>query len=259
MTVPGGSAMAEGMERSLQILDRFRLVWDGADVDVPPHSATLVAHLAVLDRPVHRSTIAGSLSPALTESRALAGLRSALYRIGAPVVRADGDMIALVPDVRIDLREAIGLARSLTRGALLPDQVEPVVRLLWRELLPDDDLVWVEAERQRFRHLRLCALDALADRLTAAGRHSEAVEAAQVAIAIEPASEQAEATLVRALVAEGNAALAMREWHAFRARLWRELRVRPTHEFAEVCAEMPLGDAAVMPARRNGLVPATRR
>ena len=251
--------MAEGTERSLQILDRFRLVWDGADIDVPPHSATLVAHLAVLDRPVHRSTIAGSLSPTLSESRALAGLRSALYRIGAPVVHADGDMVTLARDVRVDLREAIGLARSVTRGGPLPDQVEPVVEVLCQELLPDDDSVWVEGERQRFRHLRLCALDALAGRLTAAGRHPEAVEAAQVAIAIEPASEQAEVTLVRALVAEGNAALAMREWHAFRARLWRELHVRPTHEFAEVCAEMPLGYPTVMPGRRNGHASATRR
>jgi DNA-binding SARP family transcriptional activator len=250
--------VADGKERSLQILDRFRLVWDGADVDVPRHSATLVAHLAVLDRPVHRSTIAGSLSPTLSESRALAGLRSALYRIGVPAVRADGDIIALARDVRVDLRDAIGLARALTRGGL-PDRIEPVVEVLCQELLPDDDSVWIEAERQRFRHLRLCALDALAGRLTAAGRHSEAVEAAQVAIAVEPASEQAEATLVRALVAEGNTALAMREWHAFRARLWRELRVRPAHEFDEVCAEDPHGHPSVMQTRPAGHESATRR
>ena len=175
-----------------------------------------------------------------------------------PAVRADGEIIALARDVRVDLREAIGLARAVTRGGL-PDQVEPVVELLCQELLPDDDSVWIEAERQRFRHLRLCALDALAGRLTAAGRHSEAVEAAQVAIVIEPASEQAEATLVRALVAEGNAALAVREWQAFRARLWRELRVRPAHEFDEVCAGVSLGHASEMRARRAGHASVTGR
>ena len=94
--------------------------------------------------------------------------------------------------------------------------------------------MWIEAERERFRHLRLSALDTLAASLTESGRHAEAVEVAQVAVAIEPASEQAEATLIRALVAEGNVALAVREWQGFRARLWRELRVRPTSEFDDL-------------------------
>jgi DNA-binding SARP family transcriptional activator len=239
-------------ERGLQLLDRFRLVWDGVDVDVPPQSAIVVAYLAISERPIHRSVLAGSLSPALSERRALAALRSALYRIRAPVVVAEGDLLRLAHDVRVDLRESITLARSLLRAGAPPDPIEPIIQELGRELLPNDDGAWVEAERQRFRHLRLSALDALASALTDDGRHAEAVEAAQLAVAIEPASEAAESTLVRALIAEGNAALALREWMAFRARLWRELRVRPTSEFEEVRRGAGHGRAAVTAPRRAG-------
>ena len=228
--------MADGMVHTVEVLDRFRLEWDGTTIDVPPHSAVLVAHLAVIGRPVHRSAVAGTLSPALSERNALAALRSALYRVGVPVVRAHGDLIGLAPEVRVDLREAIGLARDLLRAETPPARIETVVDLLGRELLPDDDSLWLEPERQRFRHLRVSALDWLSACLTERRRHAEAVEVAQLAAAIEPVSETAEATLIRALVAEGNEALAVREYHAFRRRLWRELRVHPAHGFDELRA-----------------------
>jgi DNA-binding SARP family transcriptional activator len=238
-----------GTLRWLQMLDRFRLVWDGATVDVPPHSAILVAHLAILDRPVHRSLVAGTLSPVLSERRALAALRSALYRIRVPAVRAEGELLRLAPDVSVDFREAIALARSLTRTSTMPERIDTAIELLGRELLPHDDAVWIEAERQRFRHLRLCALSALATGLTDEGRYAEAVEVAQLASMTEPASEAAEATLIRALVAEGNAALAMREYRSFRRRLWRDLRVRPTRDFDQLLQNHNGDDPVTHPRR----------
>jgi hypothetical protein len=67
-------------------------------------------------------------------------------------------------------------------------------------------------------------------RLRQAGHHAEAVDAARAAVVAEPDSETAEGALIEALMAEGNAALAIREFSAFRKRLWREFRVRPSLE-----------------------------
>jgi DNA-binding SARP family transcriptional activator len=251
----------------LELLDRFRLTRDRAEIIVPPQSATVLAFLALRDRPVHRSLVAGTLWGDLPERRALADLRSALYRIHAPTVRASGNMLELLPDVRLDLREAMALAREMARASDPPTRTEPIVELLGRELLPDSDGVWLEPARERYRSLRLRALVAVARRLTGAGRHAEAIEVAQVAVAIEPMSETAQAALICALVAEGNEALALRKHESFRRRLWRELRVHPV-PFEQVClvgADRPdedgatRGHVAVTPWRRTGDASATRR
>jgi DNA-binding SARP family transcriptional activator len=226
--------MAEFDGLRVELLDRFRLTRDGEEIVVPPLSATVIAYLAIANRPLHRSIVAGTLWPQLTEGRALACLRSALYRIGAPIIESSSVLLSLRPEVKVDVRAALDLAMDLLQPSHLPPPVGPVVDLLGRELMPNGDDLWLEAERERHRHLRLRALDALASSLTEAHRYTEAVEAALAAIRIEPMSETAEAALVRALVAEGNGALAVQQYNAFRRRLWTELRVRPIHTFAQL-------------------------
>jgi DNA-binding SARP family transcriptional activator len=221
---------------TLELLDRFRLAWRGAEHPVPPQSATVVAYLAIANRPLHRSMLAGVLWSKVPEERALGALRSALYRIRAPVVTTNNELLQLNPRVTIDFRDAMETARRLLSHSALPARVDTVTELLTRELLPNCDELWLEAERERYRHLRLRALDALASRLTDAQREAEAVEVAQAAVALEPMSETAEAALVRALVAEGNEALAVRQYQAFRRRLWSELHVRPRRSFEQLAA-----------------------
>ncbi len=224
----------------LEILDRFRLRAGMSDVEVPPRSAMVLAYLAIRDRPVRRSVVAYALWPTLAERRALASLRSAIYRLHAPapapLVRATGESLELAPGLLIDLREAITLARDLATTATLPAGIGQIVRLLGRELLPDWEQDWIEPEREHFRQLRLRALDALSARLTRAGRHAEAVEVAQTALAVEPLSETAERALIRAFVVEGNEALAVREYEAFRRRLWHDLRLRPSSDLDQLRA-----------------------
>jgi two-component SAPR family response regulator len=106
--------------------------------------------------------------------------------------------------------------------------------VLGRDLLPDWEQDWIEPEREHFRQLRLRALDALAERLTLAGRHAEAVEVAQTALIVEPLSETAERALIEAFVDEGNEALAVREYETFRRRLWHDLRLRPSADLDQI-------------------------
>jgi len=222
----------------LEILDRFRLSAGTSDVEVPPRSAMVLAFLAIQDRPVRRSVLADALWPALSERRALASLRSAIYRLHAPapglIVVAKGASLELAPGLLIDLREAITLARNLATTAVIPADIGGIVQLLSRELLPDWEQDWIEPEREHFRQLRLRALDTLAAGLTRAGRHAEAVEVAQRALSVEPLSETAELALISAFVVEGNEALAIREYESFRRRLWHDLKLRPSAELDRI-------------------------
>jgi two-component SAPR family response regulator len=185
----------------------------------------VLAYLAIRDRPVRRSVVADALWPAAAERRA--------------IVLASGETLELAPWLRVDLREAIILARDLATTDRLPASTERVVGVLGKELLPDWDQDWIEPEREHFRQLRLRALDALAERLTRAGRHAEAVEVAQTALAVEPLSETAERALITAFVDEGNEALAVREYETFRRRLWHDLRLRPSADLDELRARSP--------------------
>jgi DNA-binding SARP family transcriptional activator len=76
--------------------------------------------------------------------------------------------------------------------------------------------------------LRLHALDALAERLTAAGRYPDATSAALAAVKAEPLRETAHAALIRVYLAEGNRAEALAAYQQYRALLRTELGLEPT-------------------------------
>jgi DNA-binding SARP family transcriptional activator len=97
-----------------------------------------------------------------------------------------------------------------------------------RDLLPDWYEEWVVVERERYRQLRLHALEALCVELVARQRFAQAVQAALVAVAGEPLRESANLALIRAYLAEGNVCEAMRHYQSFRDLLWDELRVVPS-------------------------------
>ena len=79
-----------------------------------------------------------------------------------------------------------------------------------------------------WRQLRLHALEALAARLTAAGRWGEAAGAAGAAVRAEPLRESAHAALIQVHLAEGNQSEAVREFARYRALLRAELGLDPT-------------------------------
>ena len=56
---------------------------------------------------------------------------------------------------------------------------------------------WVLVQRDRFRQLRLHALEALCERLTASGRYGEAIDAGLAAVCAEPLRESSHRVLIR--------------------------------------------------------------
>ena len=230
---------------SLSLLDAFELRCDGELVSLPPSAQRLLALLALHDRPLLRPHVAGTLWLDTPDERASANLRSSLWRLNRPgprLVDATSFQLRLAPDVRVDVREAATLAHQLlsrtdrTSGDEAELALDP--RLLTGELLPDwyDD--WVMLERERMRQLSLHALEALGERLLAAGRLGAALEATLEAVAMEPLRESAHRLLIRIHLAEGNAAEAIREFELC-GRLFRDqLGLEPSPQLAQLVANL---------------------
>jgi DNA-binding SARP family transcriptional activator len=234
-------AAAEEPAARLALLSGFELRCHGERIDVPLSAQRLLAFLALHDRPLQRSYVAGTLWMDSTEERANASLRSALWRLrrpGTPLVESTGSQLALHAALSIDLRDAVRRARAL----VAPDDLAEPITLhdvpLTCDLLPDWYEDWVLVEREHFRQLRLHALERLCQRLVAAGRHGEAVEAGLAAVAGEPLRESAQRALIAAHVSEGNRAEAVRQFRSYRMALQRDLGVEPSPQLAAYVVEV---------------------
>jgi DNA-binding SARP family transcriptional activator len=192
----------------------------------------LVAFLAVHSQPLHRAYVAGQLWFATSDRRAYASLRSAICRVrqsGLELVEANRSHVWLASDVVVDVREQVALAHWLLDPSA-EFRYDDYVRVLEGELLPDWYDEWVMLERERLRHLRLHALDALAEKLTACSRYGEAIEAALAALQADAVRESAYRALIRACLAEGNRGEAIRQFRRYRDALRRRFGLEPSNE-----------------------------
>lgn len=197
---------------------------------MPLSAQRVVAFLALHERPLHRVHVAGSLWLDTSEERANASLRTALWRLRRPgraLVEATASHIGLGQSVAVDVRETADCAHrvldSCNHGR------SDLSRLCCAgELLPDwyDD--WVLIERERFRQLRLHALEALCAELAEAGDYPGATEAGLAAVAAEPLRESAHRLLMEAHLREGNLGEALRQYELYRRLLLEHLGLQPS-------------------------------
>jgi DNA-binding SARP family transcriptional activator len=229
-----GFALEVGRAGSITVLD-----------DLPRGAQRLIAHLGLCGRP-GRGAIAGHLWPDVPEDHAQGSLRSALWRVQKVVpglVEVSGGALGLAAGVQVDVREFTDWARRVMDPMVCVDTGSPPDVALRGELLPGWYEDWVLLERERLRQLRMHALEALADKLAAAGRCGEALQAAYAAVRTEPLRESAHRAVVRAHLAEGNVAEAVRAYASFRDLLGAELGVAPTVLMTELivraCSSAP--------------------
>jgi DNA-binding SARP family transcriptional activator len=226
----------------LHLLDGFELRADGATVELRPASQRLLAFLALAGRSVGRSYTAFRLWPDKGEGRAMANLRSALWRIPqerAPLVEATALTVRLHHDVWVDVRHGI---RDL-RDADLDDVIGgPHRATVSGELLPEwyDD--WIVLERERLRQLHVHALEQACVRLLAQGRVPDAIDVGLRAVSIEPLRESAHRLVIEAHLAEGNVGEAVRQYERCRRQLQQELGVSPS---PAITALVPLSNGSV--------------
>lgn len=223
------------------MLGGFTLIdGDGDLVPVANGIQRLLSLLALRDRVVHRSSVAGALWPDVSESHAHASLRSALLRVphaARPCLRVTDSELVLVDGVDVDLRSAQIIAhRLLGDAAVVPesDVGQDAIEQLSLDLLPGWLDEWVVPEAEEWRQLRLHALETLADRLAALARFSDATSAAMMAIKSEPLRESAHAALIRVHLAESNQSEALRQFERYQDLLRSELGIEPTSRLREL-------------------------
>jgi len=211
----------------LRTLGAFELTADGLPIVLPRAEQRLVAYLAIRG-PAPRTGVAGTLWGDLPEARALACLRTTIWRLqrrDIGLTTAGSDLIRLPADVLVDLHDLSGVA-----GAWRP---RPSASL---DLLPGwyDD--WVVLERERIRLLLVHTMERSAAEALDGADVMPALEWALLAVRLCPLRESAHRLVVRAHLAAGNYADAKRHVDDTHRLIESELGVSPSPRLRELLA-----------------------
>jgi len=230
----------------LTLMGEFELVISGRQLRIPHSAERVLTYLALAERPVARTRLAGVLWEDGSEQSAAKSLRTALWRIrhaGANLVLSRDDRLRLYPDIAVDVADLTRVAKRLIHQpdpeaiARLPLLVECV------ELLPDWDDEWVVADRERYRLLRLEALERAASALLERGHPGDALITALAGVQAEPLREIARRLVMQVQIAQGNVAEAVHTYREYRSLLRQELGLEPS----------PLMDQLIQPLHRPAM------
>lgn len=217
----------------LTLTGEFELIVAGRRLVIPHSVERVLAYLALTERPVSRTKLAGTLWFDASEQRAANNLRTTLWRLGrtcGQLVSADPSRVVLSSDVSVDATELANLSRRLIHDSDPdPDDLGNLPLLVaCSELLPDWEDGWVVADRERFRVLRLEALERAAIALIERRCLGKALVAALAAVQSEPLRESCRRLVVEVHTTEGNIAEALRSYDEYRSLLWNELEIEPS-------------------------------
>jgi DNA-binding SARP family transcriptional activator len=219
-------------------------------VELSASSQRLVALLSLRGR-MTRSRLAGTIWPETHEARALASLRTGIWRTNqtAPrLVSPASGVVDLCAGVDVDTRRFVADALQLMRSGSGHELCDPresatapriasfAAELLTgdNELLPDWQEDWLMPERERLRQLRLHLLESTAATLSHSGDYGLALEVALAAVRTDMLRESAHRCVIRIHLAEGNLVEAQRAFDACRELLQRSVGVDPTPETVEL-------------------------
>jgi SARP family transcriptional regulator, regulator of embCAB operon len=215
--------------------------------DLPGRQARrLFVRLAASHEPIAQADLADDLwgtewPPAWqTALRALVSkLRASLARVGAPdaITSRDGTYaLKLPPDAWLDL-DAAALAIHAAELALADGDRSRAAgwalaarAVASRTILPGEDVEWLDELRRKLADIHLRALGCLGEVWLSGGDPALAAHDASQAIAIDPYRESAHRLLIRAHLAAGEHAAALRAFLACRTLFEEELGVQPAPE-----------------------------
>jgi diguanylate cyclase (GGDEF)-like protein len=239
---------------SLYLLGSPRVERDGLPVQIRRRKAiALLAYLAVTGRAHSRDALATLLWPEQSQSRARAGLRTALADIRAAVgegcLEADRETVGLVQDPAIELdvrafRDRLADCRAHDHvqsegcAACLGSLAEAAALygddFLAGFTLPDSPAFdeWQFFESQGLRDELAFALEQLARTHGARGEHEQAIAYGRRWVALDPLHEAAQRCLMRRYAQAGQRAAALRQYEACAQVLQAELGVPPSEETA---------------------------
>lgn len=226
----------------LSLMRRFHLVYDGSAITTPPRVQRVLAFLG-LKGCGNRMNMAGELWPESSETKALASLRTALWRthqMAPGLIVCDGDTLQLAPSVRVDVQLLVAEARAYLCSGQAHAVPAGVLPVSWGDLLPGWYEDWVLIEREQIRQLHMHMLEELARLFTECGRFAQAIDAALEAVRLEPLRGSSNRALIAAHLAEGNLNEANHHYRSFRRLLRTELGVAPASELTALLYDNPL-------------------
>ena len=215
----------------VSVLGNLAVLRQGTRMLLPPSKKTraLLAYLAVTGRPHRRERLCTMFWTVPDDPRAalrwsLSRLRPLLDEHGRRRIIADRDTVGLdLSGVAVDVLSLRSAYRNGI-GSISTDSLHQGVQTLEGDFLEGLDLPdceefqsWCNGERDETRRLRVRLLSALVDRLE--DSPEEALRHARVLSLLEPASEVAQATLVRLLRAAGRCREAEEHFHTSQRRL----------------------------------------
>jgi TolB-like protein/DNA-binding SARP family transcriptional activator len=225
----------------LALLGGFQAFTAGQEIDVPGRKErALLAFLAIpAGEPRSRDKVAGLLWSDRSDSQARDSLKQAVFKVRNSLdgvqpspLRADREFLSLErAAVSVDVAEfeqligegtteRLARAAALYRGDLLDG-------LDVRDAAFDE---WLLMERERLRDLAREALAMLLAQYLAGGARDEAAAVARRLLALDPLREIAHRALMQIYTAQGQTALALKQYQLCRDTLQCELGVRPEAE-----------------------------
>ena len=226
----------------LDLLGGFRLIsGDGRPLDVPAKKNR--ALLGILSLAPHREAtrerLAGLLWSDRGEEQARSSLRQALASLRKDLAGLDGDPLVLAGDrvrldptlVTVDVSEFLAAsagadATDLRRAADL--YAGPFLDGLSAADAAFED--WLREARADLAARAIKAIESLAAALVGAER----VAFAERLVALDPLREASHLALMQAHIAQGDAALAIRQFESCKLLLKRELGVEPGEELRKL-------------------------
>ncbi len=231
---------------SLRLLGGFSLAVLGVSIELAPIAQRLVALLALRGR-TQRSRAAGTLWPETDEIKAMACLRTCMWRVNRStygLITSAGSNVQLSPSVEVDVYRYIVEATSSMRSTTRTPATDLEGIGYEGELLPGWDEQWLVTDRERLRQLRLHLLEEEAKRQAREGHFGLALEAAFAALSVDPLRETAHRRIIEIHLAEGNIAEARRAYQTCRHVMIDEVGVVPSDATARLMRSVLLSGGA---------------
>jgi DNA-binding SARP family transcriptional activator len=166
----------------------------------------------------------------------LAVIRSALDEHADAILQIDRETIALAADAVVS--DVVLLARSNADSPI--EDLERAVAHYGGEFLEGVTIrdpfaqEWLQGRRSELRNFASRRFEWLLTAYAKAGRHTDAEPIARRLIEIDPLAEEGHRALIRASLATGKRAMAIRQYQRCRDILARELSVEPAAETKEL-------------------------
>ncbi len=192
------------------------------------------------NRSLHREQVLDTLWGHLKPKAAAANLRKNRHYLRsdlrngsrpAELVESNGELLVLLPDVRLDIDEFRELGRQAHAMRTDTSLYEQALKLYEGELLPEDLYEeWTAGPRDELAALHAELLAELTQLYETTGRLELAKERADQLVRADPLNEESQRSLVRLLARTGDREGALRQLEACRKALREELGVEPAEE-----------------------------